>query len=238
MDKRKFIKTGILGAAGIVSLPTLANRNNRKKVSQEFTLPGLSYSYDALEPYIDKETMLIHHTKHHAGYTANLNKALKNDGLEFNTVRELLQNISKYSDTLRNNGGGYLNHKLFWKFLSPKGGGTPSGKIGEAITKQFGSADAFMEKFGVAAKTRFGSGWAWLISNKGELKVTSTANQDSPFMDILPEDERGYPILCLDVWEHAYYLKYQNRRGDYVDAFWNLVNWEKVNERFEKSLTL
>lgn len=236
MNKREFIKTGLLGTAGIVSLPAFAGKNRLSSEIKEFQLPDLPYAYDALEPFFDEQTMLIHHKKHHAGYTDKLNAALIDSGVEVQSVRELLENISSYNTALRNNGGGYLNHKLWWRILSPEGGGEPTEKVGEEIASQFGSFEAFKAEFSSAANSRFGSGWAWLISKKGKLKITSTANQNSPFMDILPEEERGLPILCVDVWEHAYYLKYKNKRADYIQAFWNVVNWETVNKRYKKSL--
>jgi Fe-Mn family superoxide dismutase len=179
--------------------------------------------------------MMVHHDKHHAGYTAKLNAAIKGLSEAPSTARAILKNASKYNATIVNNAGGYLNHKLYWKFMSSDGGGNPAGPVADAIQKDFGSFDKFKEKFSIAAKKHFGSGWAWLIYQKGKLKVTTTANQDNPIMDTLPEDQRGFPLLTIDVWEHAYYLKYQNKRADYVDAFWNVVNWKFVNKKFEKA---
>jgi Fe-Mn family superoxide dismutase len=197
-----------------------------------FTLPDLPYDYAALEPHIDARTMEIHHTKHHAAYTNNLNAALQGTAQEGQSIEEILKNISKLPVAVRNNGGGFYNHSLFWKWLSPNGGGQPMGKAGEAITKTFGSFDAFKEEFNKAAATRFGSGWAWLIVQaNGDLKVASTPNQDNTLMDIA--EVQGTPILGLDVWEHAYYLNYQNRRPDYINAFWNVVNWEEVNRNYD-----
>lgn len=196
-----------------------------------FELPKLPYSYDALEPHFDARTMEIHHTKHHAGYTAKLNAAL--DGKDINDpIEVLLKDLDRLPEAIRtavrNNGGGFYNHKLFWTFLSPDGGGEPSGALAEAIKADFGSFDAFKEAFNDAAKTRFGSGWAWLVIKDGKLHVTSTANQDSPVSD-------GQEVLLgLDVWEHAYYLHYQNRRPDYVAAFWNIINWDVVAERYNQ----
>ena len=198
-----------------------------------FKLMELPYAYDALEPYIDARTMEIHHTKHHQGYTNNLNAALENyQELQSKNARELLENLSTLPDAIRtavrNNGGGYKNHNIFWKVMSPDGGGQPTGKLAEAVNAKFGGFDSFKEQFSKAAATRFGSGWAWLCKDQsGTLSVTSTANQDSPFTDGLT------PILGLDVWEHAYYLNYQNRRGDYISAWWNVVNWDEVARRFE-----
>lgn len=196
-----------------------------------FKLPELVYKYDALEPHIDGRTMEIHHSKHHAGYTANLNAALEGSGLDL-TIEEILGDLNQVPDekrnAVRNNGGGYYNHKLFWTFLSPDGGGQPEGQLAEAIDKAFGSFDAFKDTFNQAAKTRFGSGWAWLVIKDGLLSVESTPNQDSPISD-------GKQVLLgLDVWEHAYYLNYQNRRPDYVAAFWNVVNWKEVSKRYNQ----
>lgn len=195
-----------------------------------FELPKLEYAYDTLEPHIDARTMEIHHTKHHAAYTNNLNVALQGTELEGKKIEELLKNISKHPVAVRNNGGGFFNHNLFWKVMSPNGGGQPTGELGDAINRYFGSFDKFKEQFSNAAATRFGSGWAWLVVSNGELKVTSTPNQDNPLMDVA--EVRGNPVLGLDVWEHAYYLKYQNRRPEYISAFWNIVNWEVVAKKF------
>jgi len=195
-----------------------------------FELPKLSYSYDALEPYIDAKTMEIHHTKHHGGYTNKLNNAIEGTPLENQSIEDILKEVSKHSTAVRNNGGGYYNHKLFWDIMSPDGGGDPSGKLMDAIKKDFGSFDKFKEEFNQAAATRFGSGWAWLINQNGKLVIASTPNQDNPLMDI--SEVKGTPILGLDVWEHAYYLKYQNRRPEYIDAFWNVVDWNKVEKLF------
>lgn len=195
-----------------------------------FELPKLNYSYDALEPYIDARTMEIHHTKHHGGYTSKLNAAIEGTELEGKSIEEILGNISKYSAAVRNNGGGFYNHNLFWEVMAPNAGGQPTGELADAINKFFGSFDKFKEEFSNAAATRFGSGWAWLIEKDGKLLVTSTPNQDNPLMDI--SEVKGNPILGLDVWEHAYYLKYQNLRPDYISAFWNVVNWEEVAKRF------
>lgn len=197
-----------------------------------FKLPELPYSYDALEPHFDAMTMEIHHSKHHGAYTNNLNAAVKGTDMEGKSIEDLLSGVSKLPVAVRNNGGGFYNHNLFWEVLSPNGGGKPSGALLSAIEKDFGSFESFMEEFNKAAATRFGSGWAWLILQNGSLKVTSTPNQDNPLMDLA--EEKGTPILGLDVWEHAYYLKYQNRRPDYISAFWNLINWKSVESRFTK----
>lgn len=197
-----------------------------------FKLPDLPYAYDALEPHFDARTMEIHHSKHHNGYTTNLNAAIEGSDDEGASIESLLENVSTRSTAVRNNGGGFYNHSLFWTVLSPNGGGKPSGALAEAIDKKFGSFEDFKEEFSSAAKTRFGSGWAWLIVDKrGDLGVSSTPNQDNPLMDVA--DVKGTPILGLDVWEHAYYLNYQNRRPDYVSAFWNIVNWDEVSKRYE-----
>ncbi|MFL5730228.1 MAG: superoxide dismutase [Cytophagaceae bacterium] len=196
-----------------------------------FELPALPYAPDALEPHFDKATMEIHHGKHHNAYVTNLNKALEGSDLANKSIEEILSNISKAAPAVRNNGGGHYNHSLFWKILSPKGGGKPTGDLAAAIDKKFGSFEKFKEEFSNAGATRFGSGWAWLIANNGSLEVCSTPNQDNPLMDVA--EKKGTPLLGLDVWEHAYYLKYQNRRPDYIAAFWNVVDWEAVSQRFK-----
>ncbi|MBC6996684.1 superoxide dismutase [Neolewinella lacunae] len=196
-----------------------------------FELPKLPYAYDALEPHIDARTMEIHHTKHHNGYTTNLNNAIEGTELAGKKIESILSNVSKAGAAVRNNGGGYYNHNLFWTVMGPNGGGKPSGELATAIDSAFGSYDAFKEEFSKAAATRFGSGWAWLIvGGDGKLHVTSTPNQDNPLMDVA--DTKGTPILGLDVWEHAYYLNYQNRRPDYVQAFFSVVNWDEVARRY------
>jgi superoxide dismutase, Fe-Mn family len=195
-----------------------------------FELAPLPYAHDALEPHIDARTMEIHHGKHHAGYTNNLNAAIAGTDLEGKSIEELVRNHID-SAAVRNNGGGFWNHNLFWNSLSPKGGGSPSGELAAAIDAAFGSLDAFKEAFAKAAATRFGSGWAWLcVNSAGKLEVCSTANQDNPLMPGVGCS--GTPILGLDVWEHAYYLNYQNRRPDYISAFWNVVNWENAAKLF------
>lgn len=194
------------------------------------TLPALDYGFDALEPHIDAQTMQIHHDKHHQAYVDNLNKALAGTDGEHKTLEELMANISAYPMAVRNNGGGHYNHTLFWKVLGPNGG-QRSGDLANAINEAFGSLDGLKEKMNNAGITRFGSGWAWLIVKDGKLEVTSTPNQDNPLMDIA--DVKGHPILGLDVWEHAYYLKYQNKRPDYLSAIWNVINWEEVDRRYK-----
>jgi len=196
-----------------------------------FELPQLPYAHDALEPHIDARTMEIHHGKHHAGYTSKLNAAIEGTDMANQSIEDLCANAGKNGGAVRNNGGGFYNHSLFWSIMSPNGGGTPSGALGDAINAAFGSFDAFKDEFAKAAATRFGSGWAWLCVVDGKLEVCSTPNQDNPLMDVA--DCSGTPILGLDVWEHAYYLNYQNRRPDYISAFWNVVSWDEVARRFE-----
>ncbi|WP_234736025.1 superoxide dismutase [Tellurirhabdus bombi] len=199
-----------------------------------FELAPLPYASDALEPNIDKQTMEIHHGKHHQTYVTNLNNAVNGTDLEGKSIEELLAEVSKYPVAVRNNGGGHWNHTFFWGLLSPDGGGQPTGKLAEAITEKFGSFDTLKEEFAKAATTRFGSGWAWLIvTPSGELAVTSTPNQDNPLMDVA--DQKGTPILGLDVWEHAYYLKYQNKRPDYIAAWWNVVNWDAADKAYQEA---
>lgn len=200
----------------------------------QFTLPDLPYAYDALEPTIDKETMNIHHTKHHNTYVTNLNGALEDHPeLQEKSLEDLISDLDALPEAIRtavrNNGGGHANHSLFWETLSPNGGGAPKGELAEKLDAAFGDFDSFKEKFQAAAATRFGSGWAWLVLDNGELKITSTPNQDSPIMD------GQTPLLGLDVWEHAYYLKYQNRRPEYAAAFWNVVNWDEVSRNYENA---
>ncbi|PVD50742.1 superoxide dismutase [Terrimonas sp.] len=196
-----------------------------------FTLPALPYAYDALEPYIDTLTMQIHHDKHHQAYVDNLNKAIAGTPNEDKSLEELVKSAGSISPAVRNNGGGHWNHTFFWETLS-KNGGAPSGKLAEAINSAFGSFDEFKTKLNTAGATRFGSGWAWLILKDGKLEVTSTPNQDNPLMDVA--EVKGSPLLGVDVWEHAYYLKYQNKRPDYLAAIWNVIDWKKVEERFAK----
>jgi len=200
-----------------------------------FTLPNLSYAFEALEPHIDAQTMQIHHDKHHAAYVTNLNKAIEGKPEEKLSIEEICRNVSKYPAAVRNNGGGHYNHSLFWTIMKPNGGGNPKGVLEAAINKDLGSFEKFYESFNQAAATRFGSGWAWLIVNADKkLQVCSTPNQDNPLMDIA--EVKGTPILGLDVWEHAYYLKYQNRRPDYVSAFWKVINWDEVTLRYNNAI--
>ena len=199
-----------------------------------FELPSLKYSYDALEPHIDSKTMEIHHGKHHAGYTNNLNNAIKDSDLEGKSIEEILSNLNLDNSAVRNNGGGFYNHCLFWDILSPSGGGEPAGALSDAISNSFGSFDDFKTLFSKAAATRFGSGWAWLcVHPGGKLEICSTANQDNPLMKGIGCG--GTPILALDVWEHAYYLNYQNRRPDYIAGFFNVVDWSSVSALFDQN---
>lgn len=197
-----------------------------------FELPQLNYAYDALEPHIDARTMEIHHSKHHNGYTTNLNNAIAGTDLEGQSIEAILENLDMNNGAVRNNGGGFYNHSLFWNCMSPNGGGQPSGELATAIDAAFGSFDAFKDEFAKAAATRFGSGWAWLCVHKGgKVDVCSSANQDNPIMPGIGCG--GFPILGLDVWEHAYYLNYQNRRPDYIQAFFNVINWDYVSELYQ-----
>jgi Fe-Mn family superoxide dismutase len=196
-----------------------------------FELPKLGYDYAALEPYIDARTMEIHHTKHHQAYITNLNNALYGSEWEKWTLEDMLASVSKLPAAVRNNGGGHYNHMLFWKLMAPNAGGTPGRELLNALNRHFGSFDKFKEQFTSAAMTRFGSGWAWLVKVGNELKITSTPNQDNPLMDLA--EIKGIPVLGVDVWEHAYYLKYQNRRNEYLEAFWHVVNWDEVGRRMK-----
>ena len=198
-----------------------------------FTLPALPYAHDALEPHIDALTMQIHHGKHHQAYVDNLNKAIAGTPNENKSLEELVKAAGAISPAVRNNGGGHWNHSFFWELLAPNAGGQPTGALADAINDVFGSFDSFKEKFNTAGATRFGSGWAWLIINNGTLQITSTPNQDNPLMDVA--EVKGTPILGIDVWEHAYYLKYQNRRPEYLTNIWNVINWNKVAENFAKA---
>lgn len=236
MNKREFIKSAaVLGGAALLPQSLSAATENLANTPPVFTLPTLPYSYDALEPHFDKLTMEIHHSRHHKAYVDNLNKALANDATAPASVDEICKGISKYPVAVRNNGGGHFNHSFFWSILAPNAGGLPSGKLATAIDKKFGSFASFKDEFSKAAMGRFGSGWAWLIARDGgELSIISSPNQDNPLMDLV--ETKGMPVLALDVWEHAYYLKYQNKRADYVAAFWNLVNWAQAGRIYEGGL--
>lgn len=237
-NRRKFIRNAFLAGAGISLAPLVGSANNSSNdigdiFSEKpvFKLPDLPYDFKALEPYIDAQTMQIHHDKHHAAYVNNLNKAIETLESFPSDLQEAFSQIERYSAAVRNNGGGHWNHSFFWEIMRPgKENNMPSGKLAESINKSFGSFDDFKKKFKEAATGQFGSGWAWLIKENGSLTITSTANQDNPLMSIATK--KGKPILGLDVWEHAYYLKYQNKRGDYIDNFWYVVNWDKVASLF------
>lgn len=228
-------------ASSAVAVSALGNEvfasssaNNIFVETAPFKQAPLPYDFAALEPSIDKMTMEIHYTKHHAGYVKNLNDAVKGTEFEKKSLDEILKSISKAPTAIRNNGGGHWNHTFFWEIMGPKKGGEPKGAVADAIKSQFGSFEKFKEEFAKAATTRFGSGWAWLVAKGGKLSIGSTPNQDNPLMDAV-SDIKGTPILALDVWEHAYYLHYQNKRADYIKAFWDVVNWDKVAENMKKA---
>lgn len=239
-DRREFFKKiGVLGLSGIATklvsneqLNALENLGRQSANSTPFILPSLPYAYNALEPFIDEQTMMIHYTKHHQAYVDKLNKAIENMGGEF--VLELsFKTISKADVAIRNNGGGHYNHSLFWQLMKPNPASKenkPSGKLAELITRDFKSFDDFKKEFTEKSTKIFGSGWCWLIEQEGKLKITTTPNQDNPLMDVAAE--KGKPVLALDVWEHAYYLKYQNKRADYIANWWNIVNWDKAEELY------
>lgn len=237
MDKRTFLKTSFLAGAGAM---VAGNSTFALPVSEplqssgtlQFTQPPLPYAYNALEPYIDAQTMEVHYSKHHAAYTKNFNAALTDHKINAKNIEAIFSNISKHPAAVRNNGGGYYNHNLFWEIMAPKAGGEPAGDLAAQIKKDFGSFAQFKESFTKAATGVFGSGWAWLIVKNGKLQITSTPNQDNPLMDVAAD--KGKPILCLDIWEHAYYLKYQNRRPEYISAFWSVVNWKRAEENFQR----
>lgn len=240
-NRRDFLKKIALGGVGITLLNNSFAENNSPGFPAEdlFTLPSLPYAYDALEPFIDKQTMELHHSKHHQAYVNNLNKAWTGEAIGGLTLEEICKNISAYSDAVRNNAGGHYNHSLFWKWLKPNKGSVlspsspnePKGKLADALKSSFDSLENFKTKFSETALKVFGSGWAWLIVNKdGKLEIGSTPNQDNPLMDI--SSLKGHPVLGLDVWEHAYYLKYQNKRADYISNWWNVVNWEEAEIKF------
>ena len=250
--RRNFLKqTAILSTGTIIGSSlfntTFASETSKNLATQNlesysmnaedvYTLPKLAYNYDALEPHIDKQTMDIHHKKHHQGYVNNLNKALetldKNLISDSKTLENIFAKMSKFPESIRNNGGGHYNHSLFWTLMQPNGSGNPKGKLAEAITNAFGSFEEFKKQFSDASMKRFGSGWAWLVVQDGKLVIGSTANQDNPLMRLRGKGLKGKPVLALDVWEHAYYLKNQNRRADYVASFWNVVNWDTAENLF------
>jgi Fe-Mn family superoxide dismutase len=239
MNKRDFLKTlSLIGFASVTKFsfagnpPVFTGKQSLDNGFGGFKLPELGLGYDELEPHIDKRTMEIHYTKHHAAYVKNLNEATKGTELEGKDIESILSYVSPKDNALKNNGGGHYNHMLFWKILIPKSSKAPSGELLKAIETTFGSFDKFKELFSAEAKTRFGSGWAWLsVNSKKELFISSTQNQENPLMTKIVK-EAGYPVLALDVWEHAYYLNYQNKRVDYISAFWNVVNWTEVEQRY------
>jgi Fe-Mn family superoxide dismutase len=224
MKRVEFLQKSIVLAGASVVLPSFAS-----PVADSFSLPALPYAFDALEPHIDRLTMEIHHDRHHKAYVDNLNKALPGTS---KSIEDILASVSSQPVAVRNNGGGHWNHSFFWNVLAPAKGSKPSATLAKQIDTDFGSFDAFKAEFAKAATSRFGSGWAWLIKKEGKLVISSTPNQDNPLMDLA--EVKGQPILALDVWEHAYYLKYMNKRADYIAAFWNLVNWDFVSTNFDK----
>jgi Fe-Mn family superoxide dismutase len=232
-NRREFIKKSSLLAAGTIGALALKSKGMDFVLNENagFTLPKLPYDYNALEPHIDTLTMQLHHDKHHQTYVDKLNEAVKANKLESETLESLLTNASKYPAAIRNHGGGHYNHSMFWKMMKPNGGGAPAGELAEAINASFGNFEEFKSKFNDVAKSRFGSGWAWLVKHDGKLIIGSTANQDNPLMDI--SELKGKPVLGLDVWEHAYYLHYQNRRADYITSWWNVVNWDEAANLFK-----
>lgn len=228
------IKFTLLALITLMALP-LAQLHAQQKETVKHTFNALPYAYDALEKSIDKQTMEIHYDRHHRAYFNNFTKAIEGTDMAYLQIEELLSQISKYPEGVRNNGGGHYNHDLFWSILSPEGGGVPQGKLASAITETFGSFEDFKSTFEKAGATRFGSGWAWLsVDADGKLFVSSTANQDNPLMDVV--EKQGKPILGIDVWEHAYYLRYQNKRASYMQAFWDIVNWKEVEQRYHNAL--
>jgi superoxide dismutase, Fe-Mn family len=229
------IAMGLAGTGILSACAGNAVGEEKAVLATGFTQKPLAFDFNALEPHIDALTMEIHYTKHAAGYAKNLGEAVKEESVDTNKpLEELLENISKYSTKMRNNAGGHYNHELFWQIMTPESANRPDGQLGEAITTSFGSFEKFVEEFEAAAKSRFGSGWAWLVVDSGnKLSIGSTPNQDNPLMDV--SDFKGTPLIGLDVWEHAYYLNYQNRRADYVSAFWNIVNWKVVAERYSSA---
>ena len=246
IKKSALLSTGIFMGTSIINSTLAANTSDSdssifhddilKSQEAAYTLPKLPYTYNALEPHIDKLTMEIHYSKHHQAYVTNLNKAIepldKTIADKAKNLSTIFENMSLFPEAIRNNGGGHYHHSSFWNLMKPNGGGEPKGKLGEAINATFGSFDAFKKQFADAAAKRFGSGWAWLVVSNGKLTITSTPNQDNPLMNLPTIVAKGKPVLALDVWEHAYYLKNQNRRADYIASFWNVVNWEAAEALF------
>ncbi len=248
MNKREFLKRSAILGAGALVAPSVATSCMNSSAAGgataslvaigeggEFIQPELGYAFDALEPHIDAMTMELHYGKHHAGYTKKFNAALEHENMHPTDIYKIFSGISGLGAGVRNNGGGYFNHSLYWKFMSPEGGGEPTGKIAAAITENFGSFAQFKELFSATSASHFGSGWGWLILNpEGKLQVTSTPNQDNPLMDVV--EEQGTPLLTIDVWEHAYYLNYQNRRTSYVEAYWNVIDWKFIGALYEEAI--
>lgn len=235
MKKQHLIQTVLFSGTLMALIFLTSGTTDPKKTldnaqTGQFEQPPLGYAYNALEPYIDAMTMEVHYSKHHAAYTKNFNAALAEANIEEEDIKAIFARISQYPAAVRNNGGGYYNHNLFWQIIAPGGSKFPQGELLEAINKKFGSVEAFKEEFSKKALSVFGSGWAWLIVSDGELKIASTPNQDNPLMDVVAE--RGRPVILIDVWEHAYYLKYQNRRKEYIDAFWNVMNWDQALKNY------
>jgi superoxide dismutase, Fe-Mn family len=238
MNKRDFLKTSLFGAIGLLSLSAYGKTTKGNlKPGKIFKLPDLPYSYNSLEPFIDEETMKMHHLVHHAAFADRLNSALQEQKINVASLREIFYNSSKFHSDIQVNSSGYFNHRIFFRMLSPKGGGLATGKIAGAINKEFGSFENFKTEFSTAALNQIGSGWTWLINQNGSLKIINTDNNENPLMDILSSEKRGFPLLCIDVWDHAYCIKYQNNKEEYIQSFWKIVNWETINKRFYKSIS-
>ncbi|MFP4059201.1 MAG: superoxide dismutase [Bacteroidales bacterium] len=242
MDKRSFLKTSLATSTGLLIpgnwIKAAVSYQGGTKRKELFAQVPLDYGFDALEPHIDSQTMELHYTKHHAGYTAKLNDAMQEGNHVETDIVKIFKDISNYPLSVRNNGGGYYNHNIYWEVMAPGGEDKPNGDLYMAITRDFGNFERFREEFSSAASGVFGSGWAWLIVNNGDLKITTTPNQDNPLMDLPEIKEKGIPILAIDVWEHAYYLKYQNKRTSYIDAFWNVINWEEVSTKYRNAINM
>jgi Fe-Mn family superoxide dismutase len=239
-SRRDFLKTGTILAMGGLIAPAFGGERDSaswdlsaEDAGKPFELPALPYTFEALEPFIDRQTMELHYSKHHAAYVDNLNKALKEENKAPASIETLMAKISRYPKVVRNNAGGHFNHSMFWKLMKPKGGGKPGGALAEAISNSFGTFENFQSLFNETAAKHFGSGWAWLVKRKNRLEIGTTDNQDNPLMNV--SDFKGSPVLGLDVWEHAYYIKYQNRRPEYIQAWWNLVNWEEASRNFNNA---
>jgi len=233
MNKREFLKTGLIGSLALFSLPVLGKTGINKRVGKKiFRIPDLTFELNALEPFIDEETMREHYLGHHNNYAIKLTEEVNNAGITGKGIREILRKISVYNVNIRNNGGAFLNHRIFWKILTPQGGDMPVNELAEAIKRDFGSFEVFKASFSLASLQLHTQGWTWLVLSDRKLKIVTTTNHDNPLMDVLPPHERGVPMLCLDLWKHAYRRKYQDNRSEYVDAFWNFVDWKAVNKRY------